>query len=707
MCIRNLKATICLLLTTTLVACLQTPGAAKEKSSGVNAGAVLSSVFDVSRSARIKSRSLMQRSFLDNVGTREQRLQIAFVIDGTDSMGQDIQGVLGSLPNMVSDLQRHKDDQTLISFGLVVYRDVNSRSGAVTLPIGGQFTSDIDVLKKALAVTATESGEPYFEEAVDLGLNDAFKSLAWDTTPGVLHWVILFGDAPPYPVGFNKNGAKRVYSDDDLIKQAKGLDATIHSILCSSGFQNNNGKNEKLKTSYETAAVKATRPFMSVLCSKTGGVFLDLSQDDVVKTMLAEAERTEVPYTKMDVITKDDLLAAKSGQKVGLEVAPVSVAVLPHTSLEKMKFDADMPEVQIATMIQEKLRLIPDLEVKDPSSVAKAYKSIASLNLNDGEAMQKLANDLRVDYVIWGEEGNQGGESQLKSSLFRRLDNQALAEAQAVGAAMQSAPPTNDTAMNSLIQTVTEKLLKSAKGELDALGVNDGMAEAYDRLDQDENMAKAFSAPLSENLRASREILSGLGQLEQALAFNLGDPQAKPYLDRAERKFGSALIYDPENAMAHAWLASAQFNLAGQDGGEKYADAYRESLEKANECKANLIYEPYQQLIEAQYSLVVAKDAARAIEVYEALLSEKTDQLELGLKSHWMLAGIYAGDWGVDMQFVDPVKSREHIVQILANWANSREAEYLKSVLRWDDEEGTRHPNLPLENYAKSNVMED
>ena len=53
-----------------------------------------------------------------------------------------------------------------------------------------------------------------------------------------------------------------------------------------------------------------------------------------------------------------------------------------------------------------------------------------------------------------------------------------------------------------------------------------------------------------------------------------------------------------------------------------------------------------------------------------------------------MLAGIYSGDWGAGIQIVNADRARLHLVQILAHWEDSREAQYVKNNLRWSDEKG-------------------
>ena len=66
------------------------------------------------------------------------------------------------------------------------------------------------------------------------------------------------------------------------------------------------------------------------------------------------------------------------------------------------------------------------------------------------------------------------------------------------------------------------------------------------------------------------------------------------------------------------------------------------------------------------------------------------------LRGHWMLAGIFAGDWGVDQQVIDAEKARYHVIEIVAGWPDSPEAKRLKRWLLWDDEtDQSRHDYLP------------
>ena len=106
---------------------------------------------------------LLQRSFLDLVEESRPSLQIAFVIDGTDSMSGQLESVRESLTAMMNDLELYKENN--ISYQLVVYRDVGSPSGPVELPLqaaNNGFVSDRAALLAAINKREVRKRRPVF-----------------------------------------------------------------------------------------------------------------------------------------------------------------------------------------------------------------------------------------------------------------------------------------------------------------------------------------------------------------------------------------------------------------------------------------------------------------------------------------------------------------------------------------------------------------
>ncbi len=110
--------------------------------------------------------------------------------------------------------------------------------------------------------------------------------------------------------------------------------------------------------------------------------------------------------------------------------------------------------------------------------------------------------------------------------------------------------------------------------------------------------------------------------------------------------------------------------------------------------------------IEADYGLLVEHQIAESIDKYKRLTNDDVP-LQSQLRAHWMLAGIYAGDWSVDKAHLDSKLARDHVVQILSNWPDSPEALLLKQWLRWDDSKHqTNFDYLPQMNVKLSEVTE-
>ena len=76
-----------------------------------------------------------------------------------------------------------------------------------------------------------------------------------------------------------------------------------------------------------------------------------------------------------------------------------------------------------------------------------------------------------------------------------------------------------------------------------------------------------------------------------------------------------------------------------------------------------------------------------------------------------MLAGIQSGDWGVagtpvGQSLINEAEARGHLIQILAHWPESSEAEFLRHNLRWDDKAGeNRFEYLPRVNESTAKAV--
>src|SRR6185436_5754373 len=97
---------------------------------------------------------------------------------------------------------------------------------------------------------------------------------------------------------------------------------------------------------------------------------------------------------------------------------------------------------------------------------------------------------------------------------------------------------------------------------------------------------------------------------------------------------------------------------------QQFSESIKRAYQKREDSQVDLV----KVEIEADYNLIVKKDFAGAITLYESLATAPHDStLHTALRAHWMLAGIYSGDWGVDASLVDAKKAREQLLLVLAH----------------------------------------
>jgi len=689
--------------------------AAAPDSRVVPAGVALELMFDEHRTANPKSRALLQRkTFLDMLKISRERLQIAFVVDGTDSMGSDIRSVLDSLEPMAASITRHKDGPENVSFSLVVYRDSASPSGPVLCPLGRQFTHDLETLRKAVAGIETETGRPYFPELVDLGIREAIDKLDWQPAADTTRWILVFGDAPPYREGYqnHQQNAQRHYSTQYLIDTAAQKEIVVSFVLCHSGFTEQVENNEALIRTYE-AALPRTQAFMQAVAEGTGGVLWDLTDQDLREDLAQAITRAPIKYQRIANITPEDVAEVRAvAMRDDLDVRSdmrIRAAVLPHLPLNQMTFEPENPAVQVAAELRERLRTIPRVEVVNAHQVAEKLTELRQSGLPQDQWISRLAGDLHVDYVLWGSYDRSGDHVQLRSVFYQRVEGRPNAGAIQLAHASGTTRIGDGPGEASLVPVVANQLFRNTAFELNRQRADQATVSVFSRIDKDEHLAEELTAPVSSNVRARRELLAGLDLLEQALAYPRGSLKAAELLDRAVLKLGAAARLDAKNPFIHAMLANCHFNLAKTDQTGEHYEKCLDSLKTAYDLRLNATSDAVRLEVEADYALLVKHDVAEAISIYEMTLLEPERRLDLrrALRAHWMLAGIYSGDWNVPAGFVDTKKAREHILQVLAHWEDSPEARFYKDAFEWKDQDGMQKHYVPLENSETFHLASD
>jgi hypothetical protein len=642
------------------------------------AGAALSTMFSPLHAPKRKTMGLLQRSFVDLANRSDDALEIAVVVDGTESMAGELSAVRDSVDSMLDDLQRSRSS---VKVAIIVYRDSLSPSGETQSALNG-FTSDRAAIDAAVKLLQPESGEPYFHELADVGLHTALTTLPWSEDPAITRWVLWFGDAPPYEESFRDPafpGSRRRYGNELLIAVANRKSIQINAVICKSG---DNVAEPFAKT------IDSTRTFIGELVAGTDGLLLDLSYPDIRQALINAGKQPTVQYTEIGPITARDLESVE-GQRASAS-EPLPIAVLPYQAIDQMSFDPRSPEVQIATAIRHRLGLIPGIQLTSPLDVQRQIKRMRAEGVAAEEQMRGLAARLGVDFVVWGK---AEPPTNVRTVAYRRSDG-----GEVLSIASDARP-----------DLVAEEFISAAATSQRSENVGSqptGLESLAARV-QALRASSPVEGHVAESPAAAGELLAGLESLEQALAYEVGSLESIELLDQAERALESAIKTEPQNALGHWLLSNVLMNQAAglfsssqnADAGKKLT-AMRSALRRAHRYRERLSSSLAQE-IEADEALLIRGDHAAALAGYETL-AQDSQPLATQLRAHWMLAGLYAGDWGVGAkaaELVEAAKVRKHVIQILVRWPDSPQATLLRQWLQWDDDTGkSRYYHFPQTN---------
>ena len=652
--------------------------------------AAMRTLFNPRRSPPQRTMGLSQRSFLDLVEQSKPKLQIALVIDGTESMEPALSGVREALEQMMNDLELYQ--QSDIAYQLVIYRDVAAPSGEATIPLkleNNAFTKNRNAVLTAVQSLATESGAPYFPELVDYGVHQALTQLDWSEDDDVSRWIFLFGDAPPFDSTLNepKTGASRRFATEALVALAEKAKVQINCVLCST-------RNED-REAYD-AVLPQTRAFMNALSSGSGGLMLDLSYDDIRTAILQADSTSEITYSPVGTITREEVEQTRTSlaeSRAGSE-KPITLAILPHAPLEEMTFASNAFPAQLAAELRMRMRSVPGVTVAEALVVERRFDQLRRNSnysgLRDEALLQTLSRSLRSDYVLWGDVKNNRGQRRVVTRLYDAATGEVVAQAE--GASTETVKP------DQLGSLLAGNLMMANFPSPTHRPLASRFAYVVNNAGQ-----QAIVTRLIASSNAHDDLVAGMAALEKALAYQVGQQEGQQLLVEAERHLDRAAKTDDANALPHFLLAHCLFNRAKQQQNEgepatTLMKRFGRELRDAYRFRTTLVDRRLRQEIEADYALLVRGRPNEAIPLYQKLAAGLADE-EAARRAQWMLAGIYGGDWGVDEEFVDRDSARESLIQILSRWPESNEARFIRRVLRWDEQKGsTRFPQFPLEN---------
>jgi len=691
----------------------------------ISLGEVLSAGFDRKVLAGPRERGALQRTnFLNLVTERKTRLEVALVLDGTNSMGRDLSGAREMLTAFLRRLSEAQPGQreaqpgpggaglvpplpgqeqgpgqeTLLS--VVVYRDKNAPSGPVVVSFP-QFTRSLEEVQKVLDAVQPETGAPYFYELADVGVKQALTELNWSpvATPDVSRWLIVCGDAPPYPA----DSGLRPVPTRELVQLARAKGIQISAVLCSAGFLDPEGKEAALQKAWQDS-LPQTREFFKTLSDETQGGLIDLSNPLVLQALTERVEasreqRQEVVFRPISLaeISTVQQLASKSTSG-----PPLRVAVLPHVPWDEVLVGTEAPGGLVATELHDRLAHLPRFQLVNSLELTLALHSVRQAKTSAAQFLPQLAKSLAADYVIWGEV-TPGPNPEIRSAIYRGAEAHKLVEIR------QAAPPGTDDPLLAASSGLASKLVAAVLEPGTGAAADTNLVAALETVREEQWVARGLETPLARDVRARRSLLTGMNILQEALqvavegsssgAKTLSSTEplaavqavlreagdAQTLLTRARQALETARDFEPDNPFIHLVLANTYFNLARVANAPDFASRARAELEAAHARRGNVLLNPLVRLeIEADHALLVQENDAAAVAKYQEILTSQDVGLgPFALRARWMLAGLYLGDWGLRVrhpELVNPQLAREQIREILAHWELSPEARFYASA---------------------------
>ncbi|OMQ08668.1 VWA domain-containing protein [[Flexibacter] sp. ATCC 35103] len=141
-----------------------------------------------------------------NAKNTEKKIDIAFMVDATGSMGDELEYLKEELTDVISKV-KNKNQGVAVNMGAVFYRD----KGEDYVTKISDFSNDIDETVDFIKDQSAEDGGD-FPEAVETALDKSINDLEWseDATSRILFLIL---DAPPH-------------YDDEIISEIHDLIAT-------------------------------------------------------------------------------------------------------------------------------------------------------------------------------------------------------------------------------------------------------------------------------------------------------------------------------------------------------------------------------------------------------------------------------------------------------------------------------------------------
>ncbi|MHA1770246.1 MAG: vWA domain-containing protein [Candidatus Thorarchaeota archaeon] len=315
------------------------------------------------------------------------KIDVAFVVDTTGSMRDDIRAVKDSLFDIVKRITKRTSDIS-IRFAVVSYRDHPPQDYTYVTKIF-DFTENLKKIHKAISsLKPSEGGDA--PEAVADGLHDARTKLSWSADAYKV--LLLVGDAPPHGTDYNNldddywpHGCPAGYDPKkEVLELRKQFGSTVFVFVV--------GCNEIVEHSFKMIAE-----------SVEGGQYFPLSDrnklpEAILKILegvsdLIEADRKVLSY----YATHDGVFdLGEASSELGLELRQLRTSLSRLLELERIpRWPRGRPLSASQMGIEVRLGKIPDaiiggkpikyhIHVKNPSPSVIGVRVVASLISEDG-----------------------------------------------------------------------------------------------------------------------------------------------------------------------------------------------------------------------------------------------------------------------------------------------------------------------------------
>ncbi|HAQ61017.1 TPA: hypothetical protein DCR49_03320 [Candidatus Delongbacteria bacterium] len=284
----------------------------------------------------------------NNYGTGPQ-LEVAFVIDTTGSMGDEINVVKSKIISMIDEILQGTP-KPLVRFAVVDYKD---RGDAYVTKIY-DFKSDVNLIKQDInSLTATGGGD--FPESVIEALHKAMFELSWSKkNEKIGKLCFLIGDAEPQNYRDN-------FSEKDIINEALKNSLSISSISCSGNSS------------------KGIKHFQDI-SNKTNGTFSFLTY---VQNVIDQSGKEYVVVTEGDAEVVLDEVKDKDGKSFkGGRAGDVFIEERAKKKADRAR-NEDKPKEQALEDKKEFLATAPSVD-------ADEAKRVKASSVNKGEKSNNL-----------------------------------------------------------------------------------------------------------------------------------------------------------------------------------------------------------------------------------------------------------------------------------------------------------------------------